>query len=228
MKTMLMRLAALAMAALVSACATPTKMAFQDDAPLKENSTPVLLMTATLKNNYKTGFQPKLNFVNVELAGAKNAAGRLNFTIDDKARLETNALPNGNSYLLRLELKPGTYEIVGLTSMVQSFPIIASFFTPIHATVNVTESGVYYLGHVEASVRERQGTEFKAGPSLPLIDQAVAGASGGTFDVDISDAWAIDEAQFKSKFTVLNNVQVKKAILPPFDRAAAQQWWEAH
>ena len=46
----------------------------------------------------------------------------------------------------------------------------------------------------QATVRERTGNEFKAGPSLPLIDQAIAGASGGIFDVDISDRWDTDES----------------------------------
>ena len=84
------------------------------------------------------------------------------------------------------------------------------------------------IGHIEATVRERQGDEFKAGSSIPLIDQAVVGASGGTFDVAITDALSTDEALFRSKFPALTNVEIKRAILPPFDRLKAQQWWEAH
>jgi len=97
-----------------------------------------------------------------------------------------------------------------------------------HETLKSAGQGVFYIGHVEATIRERQGNEFKAGPTVPLLDQAVAGASGGTFDIEISDQWDKDGPQFLAKFPTLSAVTVQKNILPPFDRAKAQQWWEAH
>jgi hypothetical protein len=229
MKNRLLAFAAIFLVAVLSGCATPTKMAFQDDAErLTEKSKPVFLMTATIKNSYKTSYQPRLLVVNVEKPDATETADRLNFTMDDKAKNETDSAITGNSYLLRLELNPGRYEIRGLTSLVRSFPIYGYFFTPLHSPLEVKESGVYYLGHVNATVRERQENEFKAGPSIPLIDQAVAGASTGTFDVEITDEFATDEAVFRSKFPALAATPIQKAILPGFDRAKAQQWWEAH
>lgn len=114
------------------------------------------------------------------------------------------------------------------TSRASTFPIHGFFFTPLHSSFEAKEPGVFYLGHVNATVRERQGNEFKAGPSVPLIDQAVAGASGGTFDVEITDQWSTDEAAFLSKFPVLTGISVQKALLPAFDRTKAQQWWEAN
>lgn len=216
-------------AVLLSGCATRTKMAFEsDEERLTESSKPVFLMTATLKNTYRTSHQPKLLVVNVERPGAKDASDRLNFTMDEKSKNETDTPEAGNTYLLRMQLDPGRYDIVGLTSLSRSFPINGFFFAPLHASVESNRSGVYYLGHVEATVRERQGNEFKAGPSIPLIDQAVVGASGGTFDVEISDRMSTDEATFRAKFPALKGVGIKKAILPPFNRAVAQQWWEAH
>jgi hypothetical protein len=127
-----------------------------------------------------------------------------------------------------MQLEQGEYVIRGLTGMASIFPINGFYFAPMHSKLQVTKPGIYYIGHVEASVRERQGDEFKAGPSIPLIDQAVAGASGGTFDIEISDQWEKDEPKFRARFPVLNNVAVQKAILGPFDRAKAQQWWEAN
>jgi hypothetical protein len=210
-------------------CATRTKMAFENDADrLTDKSKPVYLMTATIKNTYKTSFQPRLIVVNVEKPGAKEAADRINFTMDDKARSETNSADTGNSYYLRLELEPGSYEIRGLTSIASTFPINGFFFAPMHSALEVKQSGVYYIGHVNATVRERQGNEFKAGSTIPLIDQAIAGASGGTFDIEIVDDFAKDEAAFRSKFPALATVEIKKALLAPFDRAKAQKWWEAN
>lgn len=221
--------AVLALAAALTGCATPNKMAFQDkNERITDKSKPVLLMTATIKNGYKTDYQPHLMVVYFEKPGAKDSADRQNFVMDALGREETNTAANGNTYLLRMPLDAGPYELVGMRSTYDSFWVHGSFFTPLHSTVNVQGPGVYYLGHVDATVRERQGNEFKAGIAVPVIDQAVVGATGGTFDVEISDQFATDEALFRSKFPALNGVTIQKAILPKFDRVAAQQWWEAH
>jgi len=214
-------------ALLLSGCATP--MAFTNDTDtVSKTSKPIFLMTATLRNNYRTSIQPQLVTVNVEKAAANDSSDRINFKMDDKGKNETDSAAQGNSYLLRMELDRGEYVIRGLTSLGKSFPIIGSFFAPLHAKLKSSDSGVFYLGHVEASVRERKENEFKAGGSFPLIDQAVIGASGGTFDIEISDQWNKDEAVLKAKFPALVAVSVQKAILPPFDKAQAQEWWEKH
>ena len=219
--------AALAVVATLSGCATRTPMAFEDDGErLTATSKPVLLMTATIKNEYKAGYQPRLLVVNVEKPDAKEAADRLNFTLDGKAALAPTTEQAGTTYLLRLQVEPGRYEIRGLTSLVQSFPINGFFFAPLHSTVEVKGPGVYYIGHVNAVVRERQGEEFRAGPVMPLVDQALVGASGGTFHVEIRDEFAKDEELFRSKFPALAGIKIEKVILPPFDRAKAQAWWE--
>lgn len=216
-------------AILLSGCATRTKMAFEsDEERLTESSKPVFLMTATLKNAYRTSFQPKLIVVNVEKANAKDAADRLNFTMDEKAKTESDDPTVGSTYFLRMPLDPGRYEIRGLTSLARSFPINGLFFAPMHSPVESSLPGVFYLGHVTATVRERQGDEFKAGPSVPLIDQAIAGASGGTFEIEISDRLSTDEAIFRSKFPALRGIEIKKSVLPSFDRALAQKWWETN
>jgi hypothetical protein len=216
-------------ALLLAGCATPTQMAFGDDAErLEPKSKPVLLMAVTLKNQYRTSIQPRMIVLHVEKPDAKEARDRLNFRVDEKSRIETDAAPTGNTYLLRLPLEPGKYQLMGLSSMGRSFPITGLYFTPMHMPLEVKEGGVYYLGHVQATIRERQGNEFRAGPPLPLIDQALIGASGGTFDVEVIDDQPLDEALFRARFPVLRDVTIRKALLPAFDRAYAQKWWEAH
>lgn len=229
MKSKNLVLGALSLVFALTGCATRTQMPFQNDSDrLTDKSKPVYLMTATIKNTYRTSFQPRVIVVHVEKPSAKDAADRLNFVMDDKAKNETGSADKGNSYLLRLALEPGSYELRGLTSLASSFPINGFFFVPMHSTLESKDAGVFYLGHVSATVRERQGNEFKAGPVIPLIDQAIAGASGGTFDVEITDQFATDEALFRSKFPALATVKITKAILPSFDRKKAQQWWESH
>lgn len=106
----------------------------------------------------------------------------------EKAKSESDSAIEGSSYLLRMEeLEPGEYVIRGLTRLGRAFPINGFFFAPVHAELTSAEPGVFYLGHIEATVRECKDNEFKAGPSIPLLlDQAIAGASGGTFDIEIA------------------------------------------
>ena len=71
----------------LTGCATSAKMALQDD---KENigaiDKPVYLIGATLKNDYKPGYQPLLFVVNVEKENAQSAEERINFTMDEQGR----------------------------------------------------------------------------------------------------------------------------------------------
>lgn len=204
-------------------------MPFADDSTTPPNSSQAIyLMTVTTKNTYHTSYQPDMLVLNVEKSVVKADADRINFVVDDKGTNETGSADTGNTYLVRLKLDQGEYVIQGVTCLNRQFPIIANFFAPLHEKLVVAGPGVYYLGHVDATVRERVNDEFKAGPTIPLIDQAVAGASGGTFDIVISDRWDKDAGLFQGKFAALKDVTVQKAVMAPFDRAAAQKWWEDH
>jgi hypothetical protein len=227
-KTMsrLLSLVLLTSTLLVTGCATRTKMAFEDESEkLTATSNPVFLMTTTVKNTYKD-YQPKIFVAKLEKPGAKDMDDRLNFLIDNAGKIESDNDKNGNTYLLRFQLPPGEYEFVHMAGFASAFLIRGTFIVPFHATIKANSPGVYYLGHAEATIRERVGDEFKAGPSIPLLDQAVSGASGGTFDVTFSDQWDAYEKTFRAKFKALEGVEVKKSILPAFDRAKAQTWWE--
>ena len=217
---------ALTVAMALSGCATKLDMPYSQDQPAPDAAKAVYLMTLTTKNTYHTSFQPDMLVINVESEGAKSKAERLNFVIDEAGTNETGMPEPGNSYLIRMQLPPGEYVIQGVTCLNRQFPVIASFFVPLHEKLAVTGSGFYYLGHVDGTVRERVGNEFRAGSVIPLIDQAAAGASGGTFDVVISDQWDKDSQLFTSKFSALQGANVQKAIMAPFDRALAQKWWE--
>jgi hypothetical protein len=213
---------------LVTGCATRTKMAFEDASEkLTATSNPVFLMTTTLKNNYKN-YQPDLIVVGIEKPGAKEAADRFNYLMDEKALIKSDNQTAGQTYLLRFQLPAGEYDLVAMRSIARSFPIIGTFITPINASIKAAGPGVYYLGHIDAAIRERKDNEFKAGPTIPLLDQALSGASGGTFDVTISDKWDEYEKTFTTTFPALVGVTVKKNILPAYDRVKAQKWWETN
>jgi len=220
--------AALTAVLAVSGCATKMDMPYSKDEPKPDPAKAVYLMTVTIKNSYHTNFQPDMLVLDVDKGTVASKQDRIDFEIDDDGKDETDAEDTGNTYYARIELPPGDYVIRGVTCMSRHFPIVASFFMPLQEKLTVSAAGVYYLGHADGVVRERKGSEFKAGPTLPLIDQGVAGASGGTFDVAISDQWDKDATQFTTRFPALQGVNVQKDIMAPFDRAYAQKWWEAN
>lgn len=229
---MLRRIAVLSLllaSVFLTGCANVKPMALQKDSEvIAANGKPIFLMTVTLKNNYMPSYQPKAFRVNLEKTPAKESTDYINFDMDDKSKIEDDTAAAGNTYLLRMELENGDYVLRGISGTSGTFPIHGVCFAPLHIDVKSSGSGVFYLGHVAATVRARTGNEFKAGPSFPVIDQAATGFSGGTFDIAISDEQTADEAVFKEKFPALRGVTIQKSILANFDKAKAQQWWEAH
>lgn len=219
-------IASLAFLFLFTGCVTPTTMAYSEGAkaPLIKGNA-VFLMTVSQKNTDKTSHHPKLNLVYVEKTVVKDKEDRFNFVMNDEGKSESEEAV-GNHYLVRMELANGKYVLRGLRSLNQAFLLNGTFFAPLHAPLEAAGPGVFYLGHISATVRKRKKDEFKAGIVVPLIDQAVVGAAGGTFDIEISDQWEADQARFIAQFPALKGIEVKKMLLPPFDRERAQTYWE--
>jgi hypothetical protein len=210
----------------LTGCATQLPMALSDGSAPKADKV-TLLMSVTLDNRYKPSSQPELLVVNVEKGGAKDKADRFNFTPDAKALRNSAGENTPKSYFLSLELNPGDYVMPAMTSMARKILINGMFQTVLMQDLSFPQAGVYYIGHVQADVRERKDDEERAGPVIPLIDQAVVGASGGTFDVTISDRWAKDETVFKEAYPGLNTVGVEKKLLVPHDKVRVKSRWEA-
>jgi len=215
------------LAVLLTGCAATLKMPLQSDTEkVGASGKTVYLMSVSLQNTCRDRFVPELTTVQVAREGADSKAAPMLFKMDSKGVHESEEKNVPPRYLVRLELDAGNYTIQGLPSAASGFPIRATFFAPLHSPLKVAQSGVFYLGAVNANVRPRKGEEFKAGPTIPLIDQAVACASSGTFDVEIKDSYETDMLLFTDAFPQLKGIRVDKSVLPPFDRAVAQKWWE--
>jgi hypothetical protein len=217
---------------ILAGCLSATPMPLRENTePLENSAGPLLLMTATIRNDYHPTYQPKLLLVHVEKTSAKprdnSREGKFNFAVDDKAIQPAVTPRAGTDYLLRLRLPPGPYRICGMTSRIKAFPLIGTFFTPLNIAHPVEISGVFYLGHVSAIVRERRGDEFRAGDVVPYLDQLATGASGGTFDITITDRFETDMKAFRERFPQLAGVEIQRRIMAPFDRAAVQKWWQS-
>jgi len=219
----------LAAAVFLSGCANVQKMPWETDtAQAAPSPKSIFLLTATIKNTHKERFQPELQNIQVIRDDGTPQQEVLPFKMDSRGAYRGEQGDQPARYLIRLELAPGNYTLRGLVASARAFPVIGFFFVPVHAPLKAGGAGITYLGAIDASVRERQGEEFRAGPMIPLIDQAVAGASTGSFDVLISDQYDSDLALFRKVFAGLGQQPVGKAVLPPFDRAKAQAWWQAN
>lgn len=214
-------------AVFLTGCASGVKMPLQDEKPLATSAKPILLASIDIKNKYKERYQPQILFVHV----ARMVDGKeelIPFEMDKKGLYWGKEDEDPLKHYVRLELDPGEYRLHGAYAQARAFPIIGFFYLPLHMQFKVTESKVTYLGAIQATVRERQGNEFRAGAPIPLIDQSVAGASGGTFEVAVADNSEADLATFRQLFPAIQEVEIGKSILPPFDRPKVQAWWEAN
>ncbi|HKI62593.1 MAG TPA: hypothetical protein VKA31_09895 [Mariprofundaceae bacterium] len=211
---------------LLSGCATVHEMALKKgDQSLALKGKGMVLMSMEISNHYKPDYQPQIIVAQVEKPNAKEKKDRDNFKTDMDG---TVASSNGSRYLLRMELNPGHYIIRGAMCRYQSLFIMATCQMPVHGEIEVKANEISYLGRAEGVLRERHGDEFRAGPVIPLIDQGVAGFSGGTFDVSISDQQQEDLEAYRQLFPALRNQRIEVSILPPFDRERAQIWWDSN
>lgn len=212
---------------LLTGCSIAPRMPLSEDGAKLDTSKPLYLMSVVVKNEYKQRYQPRI--VNVILAkdtGSTKPEQRA-LRMDDKGSItiETDD-EDATTYLVRFPAEPTPHSVLGFMSIARAFPVTAFYFVPLHADIPKSDNGVHYLGSVKAVIRERKDGEFRAGPPVPLIDQAVGGASSGTFDIEIADAYDSDIALFKKTFPALRDVEVNKAVLGPWDRARAQLYWE--
>jgi hypothetical protein len=213
-------------AMLASGCTSLPYMPLTEDGAKVDPAKPIYLMSVVLRNDYKLRWQPKV--LNIQFSRQNGTAPLeyMAFRMDDKGTIAGPSESDSKTYLIRFIADGPNHTILGINAMASAFPSHGFYFVPLHAQIAAGPAGVYYLGSVKASVRERQGNEFRAGPAIPLLDQAITGASTGTFDIQISDDYATDVALFRKTFDSLQDVDIAKAVLPPWDRAKAQLYWE--
>jgi hypothetical protein len=216
----------LASAALMTGCAIAPYMPLSEEGAKVDSTKPLYLMSVTLKNDYKERWQPRI--LNVILSKENGTAkpDQIVFRMDSKGTIASESEKEQTTYLVRFTAESSPHTILGFNAMASAFPVHGFYFTPLHSSVPTATGGVYYLGAVKAIVRERKENEFRAGPVIPLIDQAVAGASSGSFDVEITDAYNSDVELFRKTFGPLKDMEIQKAVLPKWDRTKAQLFWE--
>jgi hypothetical protein len=212
---------------LLVGCATTSPMPLANDADVIGTDTPpLLLMTVTVKHDLKKSVELGMYSVRVEPTDS-NTGPILTFQMDKKGAVQWTP-ESGKSAFIRMSLPPGRYTLKGVNGGGRTFPVIGTYFLPLHSDLLVKAPGVYYLGHISAVTRSRAEGEFRAGPAIPLIDQQMTAFASGTFDIEVQDQFDVDIPAFLARFPVLRTVKIQKALLAPFEREKAQKYWEAN
>jgi hypothetical protein len=199
-------------AALVGGCALPPYMPLSDEKPGTSAAEPVYLMTVVLRNDFKQRFQPRVTDVVIEKDGSTPNSGRQKFRIDDKGAVRASSTDGSETFLVRFTAGPGSI-VAGMNALASAFPIHADYFVPLYARIPSMGPGFHYLGSVRAVIRERKDSESPAGNTIPVITQAIAGASTGTFDVELGDSYAKDVEMFRAAFPALKDVSIANKVL---------------
>jgi hypothetical protein len=171
-------------------------------------SKPIGIFTLRTENKYKPGYQPEVKVLEVVSDGTKKGA---KFKPEKPYKA---AKKEYYEYLISLDLENGSYRVKNIGGRSgDGFLISGGFHCPLNAQFNLQPGAVSYLGYVTLTNRERKEGEPRSGPMLPLIDQAVCGFSGGTFDITISDRSETDIPAFTEAYPQLKGVTITKAIM---------------
>lgn len=205
------------LAVAVSGCATFKPMALSDKVNSPDTGKEsVALLTIKLANQYKPAFQPDLYYVTV--LSQEGEKQRYAFRVGEAHHQVKEEF---NEYLVSISLPPGKYKVVLINGLSRRFPISGQLVLPMSGPFELKPNAMVYLGRIEAVNRERKDDgELRAGPLIPLIDQAVTGFSGGTFDVKIVDNYDDDLAVFRQKYPTLSRFAIDRAVLPPWVKAS--------
>ena len=207
--------------ALSSGCSTRNQMALKDKSQRIEASQDALaILMLTTTNEVKPTWSPIPLKISVDSQQANGATKRLEFSMGPQWN-EIKA--QSGVYIISLKLPPGEYllrEIKGVSE--KSMALVSGRFTiPLYAKCKLNPGQIVYLGRINAVNRKRiNEQELRAGPLLPLIDQASTGYSGGTFDIEFIDKYEDDMILLKRKFPLLEGRTIEKTILPQWTRPA--------
>jgi hypothetical protein len=192
------------LAAIISGCAHTAALT-RSQQRIDVSSHSIGLFTLKISNRNKPDYQPFPFMI---------FTGDCTFTFDQDGPHKT-VTNQSNEYLISIDLKPGInrFEKIWFDYRGTYFGARASI--PLNVNADIKPNTVVYLGHIDVVIRPKNNdTEDSAGSQLPLINQATAGFSNGTYDVRITDLFDTDTEWFVSEFPALKSVKVEKSILP--------------
>lgn len=208
-----MILVAAALAVFSSGCATSRTMALSRETKAIEAKEGLALASVRITNTYKTGYQPLAKALLIKQVAEPGE--KFSFDLGTPWKASPDENDQFEEFLVSVSLPPGKYEVMHVYTAAHGLLVHGGGFVGIHAPVALEAGKAVYLGRLEAVRRERTGDEPRAGPVIPLIDQAVTGFSGGTFDEKLVDRYEEDVAAMRKQFPALKDVAVEKRLMPP-------------
>jgi hypothetical protein len=179
----------------------------------------IALLTIKIANNYRTSYQPDIKYLFVWSSAGKDQE-KFSFSVDEKYKAEKDSF---NEYLISFQLPVGEYKLREIFAQSGIFPVIGTFSVPLYSSFSIEPQKIIYLGHIDATIIERTDDALlRAGPVIPLIDQAATGASGGTFVIKITDLYEKDMSLFQQQYPYLAQNHVENHTLPQWNQPSVK------
>jgi hypothetical protein len=180
--------------------------------PAKLKRESVGLFTLRMENEYKPAYQPQVEWFRVV---AEKTGKTKCFEPGAPSEMERKQF---FEYLVSVNLPPGRYTLQKVAGVAWSpslsiLLLAGNFRFPVNGHFDLPPQAVVYLGHVRMVNRKREANERRSGGPFPLIDQAISGFHGSTFDVTISDRSETDIPAFLVRYPALGNRRIEKAIM---------------
>ena len=163
---------------------------------------PIGIFSLKISNKLAPSYQPNISTINI-----------VNMTNEKQKKFKAeepfNEVKNKfNEYLISFQLPPGKYMIEEVRGSSGTFPFTGNFYFPINIEFVLEPNTITYFGHIEMVNRKRKDGEIWSGDLLPLLDQAVTGFSGGTFDVTITDNYEEDLKIFRNTYPFISEYEI--------------------
>lgn len=184
----------------ITGCASPMALTAQKDG-VDLSSKSIAIFTLRTTNAYKPAYHPNVKRVKIDNSGA----------------FKTDAAISGGrqagEYLISVDAEPGQHTLNDVIGSSSSGLIFGSFAFPVDAGFNLQANSITYIGHVDMTNRKRKDGEPRSGSVIPLIDQAVSGYSGGTFDIVISDRYDTDIQLFVNAYPIIQGKPIHRSVM---------------
>lgn len=187
---------------LINGCAKTMPLT-KESKDLSLNNESIGILHLKISNNLAKSYQPRVDSINIIKT---NSGDNIKFKAEKPFKQVKDEY---NEYLFSFKLSPGKYKIEEVKGEAGIFSFIGHFQFPINAEFNLENNVIAYLGYIEMINRKRKGGEMWSGNLIPLLDQAVTGFSGGTFDITVSDNYLEDIKLFKEHYPLINNYEIK-------------------
>ena len=191
-----------------------TKMPLRSDQPVGLEPTQSLaVFKMTLKNEFKNYLltPDMISLEAAEVSGGKTY--HFTFTKPERQISDREVEMLGS-----FALPPGDYQITKFTGRTDLgfaiLPVFGQFDPTFERSFSIGANDSVYLGHVIARLVERKSEdEERAGPIIPVLDQAATGMSNGTFKFEVLDDFQKDIEYIKVRYPTVANRSFRRSLL---------------